>query len=411
MFHNVFVALWPTNLSRGLLTSPLNSCYSSTCYNRSSFYTVTYTFSFIARHLRHLRPSYEEMAKRENLSCFSLNANGLLLAPKRKAIFNSIRKGSFDVAFLQETHCVSNSENIWRAEWGGDMHFSNGSTNARGVAILIKRDLDIKIRHSFKDEDGRLLVLIIEKKEELFLIANVYAPTQDRPEEQIKLMDLLEDTISGFDVQNIIVGGDLNICMDPLLDKTSSSSTQPQYETSPYRSRVLAFCENLCLSDIWRRLNPLGKAFSFRRGQYASRLDYWLASDHMICPDTSSSIVPCSLSDHASITLKLGSKTQKNGPGLWRLDNTLLQNQEYRELISGLLDELEHLDDLSNPNAKWEWLKFTIKSESITFARTLRSERKRHEHQLQDQYESLSKELDEGNVDVEDELNSVEREL
>lgn len=233
----------------------------------------------------------------------SLNANGLQSAAKRKAIYKLIRRGAFDVAFLQETHCVENLERIWRAEWGGETHFSNGRTNARGVATLIRRDSAIKVLEMIKDDEGRLLILLNQEK---FVLANVYAPTQDRPGEQAMLLDFLEEKISDLNSENIIKGGDLNLCFDHTLDKSSRSRPSGSPDCGQYRDRVKALCENLFLTDVWRHLNPTTKAFSFRRGQYASRLDYWLASEHMMSADSSSKIETCALSDHSIITLKLG---------------------------------------------------------------------------------------------------------
>lgn len=88
------------------------------------------------------------------MTTFSLNANGLQLSSKRRAIFKIARDARPDVAFLQETHCADKLEKIWAAEWGGDVYFSNGRTNARGVATLIKRGSDITVLDSFKDDAG-----------------------------------------------------------------------------------------------------------------------------------------------------------------------------------------------------------------------------------------------------------------
>lgn len=115
------------------------------------------------------------------------------------------------------------------------------------------------------------MVLLIEKGSERFIIANIYAPTQDRPDEQVQLIDLLQDTIAGWDAQNIILGGDFNLCLDPKLDKTSTPHSQPPPEVSHYRNRVAALCEDLYLSDLWRRLNPTKKSFSFRAVRFPVR--------------------------------------------------------------------------------------------------------------------------------------------
>lgn len=72
-------------------------------------------------------------------------------------------------------------------------------------------------------------------------------------------------------------------------------------------------------------------------------------------------------------------------------------------MIGESLDNIENLD----PNARWEWVKFTIKSKSIQFVQALNKERKRHEHSLEEKYKELSIGMDDGHTDLEEELNSV----
>lgn len=95
-----------------------------------------------------------------------------------RAIFKFLRNKTFDVALLQETHCVQTSEAIWTAEWGGRAFFSNGASNARGVMTLLKKDSDVQISDVIMDADGRLLILHLIKDQEKFVVANIYAPTQ-----------------------------------------------------------------------------------------------------------------------------------------------------------------------------------------------------------------------------------------
>lgn len=112
-----------------------------------------------------------------------------------------------------------------------------------------------------------------------YTLANIYAPTQEQVQEQINLIDLLEQNVSNLNPQNIILGGDFNLCMD--LDKAKPRSGSQQGMDARYPSRIDAMKEELNLFDAWRRLNPSTRKYSFRRGLSASRLDYWFVSDHM----------------------------------------------------------------------------------------------------------------------------------
>lgn len=205
----------------------------------------------------------------------SLNVNGIQHQPKRRAIFSMLRDGGYDFAFLQEAHSTAGVEHLWRAEWGGPAYYSNGRSNARGVMTLLPRASEIKVVKQVKDEEGRLLILHIEKEGVSYTLANVYAPTQEQLQEQIDLIDSLEQKVSNLNSQNIILGGDFNLCMDPNLDKARLKPGFAQGSEARYPSRMAAMKDTLHLFDVWRRLNPTTKKYSFRRGLSASRLDYW----------------------------------------------------------------------------------------------------------------------------------------
>ena len=65
---------------------------------------------------------------------------------------------------LQETHCTAENEQKWRSEWGNNMYFSNGASNARGVAIIITENYEYKKLKVEKDTEGRFLILEIERQ-------------------------------------------------------------------------------------------------------------------------------------------------------------------------------------------------------------------------------------------------------
>ncbi len=60
---------------------------------------------------------------------------------------------------LQETHSTSTNEKKWKKEWGGQIIFSHGTSNSRGVATLFPTNLDFIILEQYNDENGRFLLL------------------------------------------------------------------------------------------------------------------------------------------------------------------------------------------------------------------------------------------------------------
>ena len=78
----------------------------------------------------------------------SLNVRGIWNYDKRKAIFLWISKQNADDIFLQETYSTKEVEHFWRLQWKGEIFFAHGSEHSKGVMILTKEGLDIKISDS-----------------------------------------------------------------------------------------------------------------------------------------------------------------------------------------------------------------------------------------------------------------------
>ena len=117
--------------------------------------------------------------KPESIKFLSLIVRGLSNFHKRRAIFSWCRKQKTNLIFLQETHSTTERQDQWRKEWGAPVLFSHGSTNTRGVAILMKNSLNITIQQSEISSDGRFIVLKADINNETYTIANVYGPNKD----------------------------------------------------------------------------------------------------------------------------------------------------------------------------------------------------------------------------------------
>ena len=130
---------------------------------------------------------------------------------------NSLQGG---IILLQETHCNQTLERRWLNEWGGQGLFANGSTSSKGVAILFSKKLKFKITEKRLDPDGRMIIvtIIIEPDALSFTLVNVYAPTQSHPHQQTSNLSTLESKINKFNLDHLIVVGDFNLHLDPILD-------------------------------------------------------------------------------------------------------------------------------------------------------------------------------------------------
>ena len=145
-----------------------------------------------------------------DFNVLSLNTRGLKCNKKRRKVYKwlSKQKGQNGVTFLQETHSTQSTENYWKHLWAGSSYFNHGSSNSRGVMILIGKYLDFELKEKIIDTEGRLLILSCLIQNEPFLLVNIYAPNTER--EQIKFYNEVHETISNIDMDlstNIIMGG------------------------------------------------------------------------------------------------------------------------------------------------------------------------------------------------------------
>ena len=94
----------------------------------------------------------------------SLNTRGIGGYKKRRKVFNYLKKHSSHnaVIFLQETHSTKIVEKVWINQWGcgsGNIIFSHGASDSRGVLIAFREGLDIEIKTCLCDKNGPYIIL------------------------------------------------------------------------------------------------------------------------------------------------------------------------------------------------------------------------------------------------------------
>ena len=227
---------------------------------------------------------------------------------------------------LQDIHCSKGKENMFRNAWGTDILIAPFRSNARGVAILSK-GVKVTVCETRIDEGGNYVIAkVIINDTMKILLANVYGPNDDRPEFYEKLGKLLEEV----EEENtpVIMGGDFNIALDSELD-TSNYVRENNVHARDFLRHLMNENE---WADIFRERNGKAKRFTWRNtGQVIkqARLDYFIVSRSLIPNISETSIMPGYRTDHAIVTLKICVGSQKRGKGFFKLNNTLLQNEEY----------------------------------------------------------------------------------
>ena len=106
----------------------------------------------------------------------SLNVRGIRSPTKRKALFGWLGERKYDIVYLQETYSTIDIESVWRTQWQGKLYFSHGSNHSCGVMILVRDDLDFKLKLVRSDDNGRYIIMEAEVQGSSFLFVNIYAP-------------------------------------------------------------------------------------------------------------------------------------------------------------------------------------------------------------------------------------------
>ena len=224
--------------------------------------------------------SFCTLCTNSTLRLISLNVRGISNFKKRRMIYTWCRKRNSDIIFLQETHSTKEVEIQWRNEWGAKIYMSHGSSNSRGVAVLMKKGVGVTVHSEIIDPQGRFIVLKVEFNDNIYVLINVYAPNKDK--DIVTFLEALRTTLQTENLdaeENLIVGGDFNCPINPILDKKGGSLL-------PRKSVVASiscFQENLDLVDIWRIKNPVTRSFTWSQNSpnIFCRLDYWLISNNL----------------------------------------------------------------------------------------------------------------------------------
>ena len=74
--------------------------------------------------------------------------------------------------------------------------FSHGTSTSRGVCIILRRSSDIKLIDTFKDNAGRFLLIKVEIYKKIFVIANIYAPNNEK--DQVDVLTNVHSALQDF---------------------------------------------------------------------------------------------------------------------------------------------------------------------------------------------------------------------
>ena len=302
-----------------------------------------------------------------NLSVVSLNVRGIREQTKRRSIFSYLKDQRANVYFLQETYSEPADENMWINEWGGKMFFSHGTNHSKGVCTLINPSVNLQIDYSYANTSGRIILVTIVLGSQKVSLCNIYAPNNQSS--QLEFMQELNNCIiDKTELTTLIVGGDWN-CTLSRKDKIGGTPWKP----TNYSNLVLTTMDMFDLVDIQRVRHPKLCKFTYESKslKMKSRLDFFLVAKNLTKSVRNSEIYPSIAPDHKAIYISLSwSSETPRGPGLWKFNNTLLNDEQYIALIRSTYAEARtYYSKLEDKRLVWEMIKMEIRSATISYAK------------------------------------------
>ena len=96
---------------------------------------------------------------------------------KRRSIFSYLKDQNCHFYFLQEMYSEPRDEIVWRSEWGGEVLYSHGTNQKKGVCILTNPKFNgFQIEYSCSDSQQRIILANININSVQISLSNIYAP-------------------------------------------------------------------------------------------------------------------------------------------------------------------------------------------------------------------------------------------
>jgi exonuclease III len=210
----------------------------------------------------------------EGVRFYSMNVCGLRDKHKRSKIFTFLNSKKKGVILLQETYSMEGDEKRWARDWDGDIIMCHGSQHSRGTAILFPKNMTYTLENIIKDKEGRYIFVEGTFNSHSLSILNYYAPTRDKVNEQITLLNDILPIISEH-AHKLIWAGDFNNCISP--EDNFGNQANMKNNAS---IQLINIMEQEGLCDVWRVFNEDTKRATWRRSSYKgiqqSRIDFFL---------------------------------------------------------------------------------------------------------------------------------------
>ena len=306
----------------------------------------------------------------DSIKLLSMNVRGLGNNEKCAAVFQFFKENKYSIMCLQETHSHLNVMSKWCKEWGCEIIFSHGASNARGTAILVHKSIKDCVMPICNSQFGRYNIVHIEIKELSFILCNIYGPNVD---DESTFKEMFIDIKELQYARDLIIIGDYNVTLN--LEQDRTENTQPHPKIAMFLNDKI---EELDLIDPWRVRNPQKIVYFWQRffnKLCASRIDYALVTPGLNNSILQTQYVNGIRTDHQGVEINIVCNNQKRGPGIWRINNLILNDEVYCQQLIDVIQSVKKECTNVDPVTKWEQIKNKVIIFTQNFAKRKAAEK------------------------------------
>ena len=267
------------------------------------------------------------------------------------------------------------------------IHSCSLSNHSKGVCILLAKDLPCKVISTHRDGDGRIILINIELNNIEYSICNIYC--SNNVSDRIAFLQYVNEFVKSHAVSGnrILIGGDFN-CADSPNDRSHKIVDRSSAKLANLKS-------SLHLEDVWRHFNPNTIEYSYidpsSRG-FNSRIDLWLGSRNIVSDTVTCVMRQAPTPDHKAIFIAVKVRHNTRGKGYWKMNNSVINEENYREGISELFDDtLEEYGEHVPKSVLWEYLKIKIKEFTISYCIARSHSKKQLIKDLEDKIDAIDR--------------------
>ena len=248
-------------------------------------------------------------------------------------VVDTICKNKIHIALLTEMHQLSIAfENILNLNDYVIYHNPTFQNSWNGTAIVVHKSVlqDSHLQHQIiiKGRINKIKLNILQKTYHLYCVYLSSGWQSEAIRNRQQQIAILENDLSSIptDEQNLVIGGDFNFTESQLDCTYSFQKRNDWYSFDKLK-------KSSDVQDIFRVMNPRKQQFTLIKETTASRLDRFYVSYHFERKLVSTSFIPTPFSDHRFspvLTLRKLPKIRW-GKGIWKLNESLLTNDNYIE--------------------------------------------------------------------------------